>query len=126
MDLGFWILQVVSSADFACEARYSEVLAGFTIQIALAQGGEKYSGHRDTGRQEASGCVMAGMVEMHAGNFRTSSTRVCGLRFACFSRVSFGFFSVETILLLRVLLSVGLCVGSCVLFFGVGFFTWSW
>ena len=47
MDLGFWILQVVSSADFACEARYSEVLAGFTIQIALAQGGEKYSGHRD-------------------------------------------------------------------------------
>lgn len=47
LDLGFWILQVVSSADFACEARYSEVLAGFTIQIALAQGGEKYSGHRD-------------------------------------------------------------------------------
>ena len=58
----------------------------------------------DNGREEVSGCVMAGMVEMRsAGNSWTSSIRFCVL----FTTFHF---------LLRVLLGVRLCVGSCVLF----------
>ncbi len=53
----------------------------------------------DNGREEVSGCVMAGMVEMRsAGNSWTSSI---------FAKFHF---------LLRVSLGVRLCVGSCVLF----------